>query len=96
MEWKVSGPYLQICSIYFCNLYCSRDCYVVVDKAGRIIAVLAGKPRDDAWDAVMTKLTAQIKDARGGMTFSKKQEAHKRGKFPSVAVGTSFGGGSKV
>ncbi|KAF9044681.1 hypothetical protein BDP27DRAFT_1141447, partial [Rhodocollybia butyracea] len=69
--------------------------YVVVDKAGHIIAVLAGKPRDDNWDAVMTELTAQIKDARGSMTFSKKQEAHKRGKFPLVAVGTLFGGGSK-
>ncbi|KAF9062410.1 hypothetical protein BDP27DRAFT_1368872 [Rhodocollybia butyracea] len=67
----------------------------VIDKGGRIIAVLAGKPRDDNWDAVMTKLTAQIKDAHGSMMFSKKQEAHKRGKFSLVAVGTLFGGGSK-
>lgn len=90
------GPCLRICFICLRSTNCSRDCYVVVDKAGRIIAVLAGKPRDDNWDAVMTELTAQIKDARGSMTFSKKQEAHKRGKFPSVAVGTLFGGGSKV
>lgn len=44
----------------------------------------------------MDDLAARVKEARDTMTFSAKQNSNKRGHFPSVSVGTSFGGGSKV
>ncbi|KAE9394141.1 hypothetical protein BT96DRAFT_828130, partial [Gymnopus androsaceus JB14] len=62
---------------------------------GRIIAALAGKLRDNSWDAVMAKLTPKLKDARGKMLFSGKQKVHKHGLFPTVSVGNSFRGGSQ-
>lgn len=44
----------------------------------------------------MKELESKLTQARAKMTFSKKQKAHKRGPYPSVSVGNSFGGGSKV
>ncbi|KAE9394188.1 hypothetical protein BT96DRAFT_828078 [Gymnopus androsaceus JB14] len=73
----------------------ARESYTVVDKSGRIITVLAGKPRDNNWDAIMAELAQKLKDVRGKMSFSKKQKVHKHGKFTSVSVGNSFGGGSQ-
>lgn len=74
----------------------SRDSYAIVDREGRVISVLAGKPRDGKWDSLMKELEEAIAKAREKMSFSKKQKKHVRGKFPSVSVGNSFGGGSKV
>lgn len=74
----------------------SRDSYAVVDREGRVISVLAGTPRDPNWGALMKELGEAVGKAREEMTFSKKQKEHVRGTFPSVSVGTSFGGGSKV
>lgn len=74
----------------------ARDSYAVVDREGRIIAALAGRPRDENWDELMKELTEAIRQAHEKMTFSEKQTTHIRGEFTSVSVGNSFGGGSKV
>ncbi|KAJ3748207.1 hypothetical protein EV360DRAFT_57047, partial [Lentinula raphanica] len=68
----------------------------VLDKTGRIIAVLAGKPRDPKWGTLTEELEEQVRSARKNMTFSKKQRSNKRVSGPSVSMGTSFGGGSQV
>ncbi|KAJ3752821.1 hypothetical protein EV360DRAFT_54542, partial [Lentinula raphanica] len=67
----------------------------VVDKCGRVIAVLAGKPRDPKWDKLMKDLEDLVRAARRKMTFSEKQKNNKRVSGPSVSLGTSFGGGSQ-
>lgn len=76
----------------------SREPWAIVDKQGRIIAVLAGRPRGDDWTELTEELAGLLSKAGSKMTFSRKQRSggHKRGDFPSVSVGTSFGGGSKV
>lgn len=74
----------------------SRDSHAIVDREGRVISVLAGTPRDPNWGSLMKELEEAIGQAQEKMTFSKKQKEHVRGVFPSVSVGSSFGGGSKV
>lgn len=44
----------------------------------------------------MKELADKLGEARDKLSFSEKQQNHKRGDFPSVSIGTSFGGGSKV
>ncbi|KAJ3710079.1 hypothetical protein C8R42DRAFT_597590, partial [Lentinula raphanica] len=68
----------------------------LLDKSGRIIGVLAGKPRDSKWDSLIKDLEEQVRSARQTMSFSKKQSSSKRVSGPSVAMGTSFGGGSQA
>jgi hypothetical protein len=67
-----------------------------VDSAERIVAVLGGTPKDSSWMPLMNRLLQKIRTARSKMTFSRKQTKQPRGDFPSVSVGNSFGGGSKV
>lgn len=77
-------------------MYSTSESHAVVDRNGRIIAVLAGKPKGENWDGLMKELEDLLHLAHDGMTFTPKQMATKRGLFPSVSVGNSFGGGSKV
>ncbi|KAJ3831415.1 hypothetical protein F5878DRAFT_647651, partial [Lentinula raphanica] len=79
-----------------------EDTHGVVDTIGRIIVILGGKPkdkkgerRDRTWTATMTNLKTLLQDARDKMTFTSKQKSSMRGQYPSVAMGTSFGGGSQ-
>ncbi|KAJ3730736.1 hypothetical protein C8R42DRAFT_637406 [Lentinula raphanica] len=70
--------------------------FPVLDKTGRIITVLAGKPQDSKWGTLTEELEEQVRSARKNMTFSKKQRSNKRVSGPSVSMGTSFGGGSQA
>ncbi|KAJ3712627.1 hypothetical protein C8R42DRAFT_699196 [Lentinula raphanica] len=70
------------------------ESFAVLDRSGRVISVLAGKPRDRHWDSVTKDLEAQLRSARKEMSFSEKQRNNKRAPCPSVSMGTSFGGGS--
>ncbi len=71
--------------------------FVIVDKHGRIIALFAGPP-DGAkdWDQVTERATVAMENARKQCTFKHEQEVHSRGLYPTVGVGSSFGGGSLV
>ncbi|KAJ3965065.1 hypothetical protein EV361DRAFT_955360 [Lentinula raphanica] len=73
-----------------------QESCAVLDKSGRIISLLAGKPRDPKWDSVINELEEQVRSARKKMTFSQKQRSNKRVSGPSVSMGTSFGGGSQA
>jgi hypothetical protein len=60
------------------------------------VAVLAGRPRGDDWDIVVGEAGEQIREARGQCQFTEKQAHHRRGDFPALAVGISYGGGQTV
>lgn len=74
----------------------NRETHAITDRNGRVISVLAGRPRRDNWDGLVEELANKISAVREQTKFSNKQLNHKRGEFPSVAFGTSFGGGSLV
>ncbi|KAE9388176.1 hypothetical protein BT96DRAFT_836639, partial [Gymnopus androsaceus JB14] len=67
----------------------------IVDREDRVISVLAGNPSNPHWPAAMKELETKIMKSRANMSFSEKQKKNKRGPYPSVSVGNSFGGGSK-
>ncbi|KAH9920397.1 uncharacterized protein B0H18DRAFT_1121990 [Fomitopsis serialis] len=67
----------------------------ITDESGRVIAVLSGAPNDPAWTGVHTGAAAAISEARTKLSFSRKDVVHRRGNFPALAVGISYGGGQK-
>ena len=42
------------------------------------------------------KVTQAIEEARSECNFPKKAKKHRRGNFPALAVGISYGGGQRV
>lgn len=70
-----------------------RTPILFLDKEGRVIVVLAGRPRM-GWDAVVDGATEIIEEARPRCNFP--DEVHRRGNFAAIATGISFGGGQKV
>ena len=69
-----------------------REAIPIIDKEDRIIAVLAGQPDDPGWDAVHQSATDLLDGCRGKM----KQGTHRRGRYPMLSSGISFGGGQTV
>lgn len=65
----------------------------ILDKAGRIIAVLVGRPDDASWDAAQAEAADALEHTRGACVFQAKHTCHGRGRFPALQVGISFGGG---
>ncbi|KAL1671983.1 hypothetical protein EV122DRAFT_225565 [Schizophyllum commune] len=65
----------------------------ILDKKRRVIAVLAGTPDQKDWPAQHTSLADAIEAARPKLKFSTVQTKHRRGVFPAIAVGHSYGGG---
>ncbi|KAI9070212.1 hypothetical protein FKP32DRAFT_1558355 [Trametes sanguinea] len=72
-----------------------RQCRPILDKNNRVFAVLAGRPRDAAWDSVNEELQRIFDIARDAYQLSSQQREHRRGAFPAVACGISFGGGQQ-
>ncbi|KAG6819649.1 hypothetical protein H0H93_009906 [Arthromyces matolae] len=75
-----------------------RRSHLLLDKGLNIIGILLGKPRHKAeqpgeWDAVCQDAFEALKLAASSMAFSEKESNHRRGPFPSVPHGISFGGG---
>ena len=60
-----------------------------------MIGSLAGRPWE-RWDKVSKGAAGEIRAARKECTFTAKQNDHRRGRFPALAVGISYGGGQKV
>ncbi|KAL1671992.1 hypothetical protein EV122DRAFT_225547 [Schizophyllum commune] len=65
----------------------------VLDKKRRVIAVLAGTPDRKDWPAQHASLADAIEAARPHLKFTSIQKKHRRGVFPAIAVGHSYGGG---
>ncbi|KAG6847732.1 hypothetical protein H0H93_006289 [Arthromyces matolae] len=65
-----------------------------------IVGILLGQPRDKVeqpgeWEATCQDAFEALKLAASSMTFSDKECNHRRGPFPAVPHGISFGGGQK-
>ncbi|KAH9014024.1 hypothetical protein EDB85DRAFT_1876641 [Lactarius pseudohatsudake] len=70
-----------------------RQTHPLLDREKRIIGVLVGQPRDSSWESAKGGALAALGAARGQMTFGEKETNRRRGPFPCVAHGISFGGG---
>ncbi|KAI9060951.1 hypothetical protein FKP32DRAFT_1576973, partial [Trametes sanguinea] len=67
----------------------------ILDKNNRVFAVLAGRPRDTSWDDVNKQLQDVFDAARDTYRLTSQQREHRRGAFPAIATGISFGGGQQ-
>ncbi|KAL6309253.1 hypothetical protein BKA93DRAFT_821580 [Sparassis latifolia] len=67
--------------------------HVLLDQEEHIVAVLAGRPDDAGWDGVIDDATRLIADIGKACIFTDEQMYHRRGKFPALAMGVSYGGG---
>ncbi|KDR65549.1 hypothetical protein GALMADRAFT_32693, partial [Galerina marginata CBS 339.88] len=65
----------------------------VVDKADRVISVLAGRPEDDDWDRMELLGREAIESRRSRLSIHKNDRTHRRGAFPAVRCGVSHGQG---
>lgn len=61
-----------------------------------MVAMCVGHPRDDDWDTVHMDGINAFEKASKQCHFSSKQTDHRRGEFPALATGVSFGGGQKA
>ncbi|KAI0056877.1 hypothetical protein BV25DRAFT_1776950, partial [Artomyces pyxidatus] len=64
----------------------------VVDQAGRIVAVLAGRPKSGDWQGTCTRAYDSLDKARESLRLPDDMQ-HRRGCYPSVNVGISYGRG---
>ncbi|RDB25497.1 hypothetical protein Hypma_007803 [Hypsizygus marmoreus] len=65
----------------------------ILDVEARVVGVLAGRPRGSDWDATVDQATRELAFARESLRPSDKDSDHRRGKFPALVAGISFGGG---
>lgn len=68
----------------------------ILDHKERVIGVCAGRPDDASWGTMQQDAAAELNDARERCRFSRASATHRRGQFPALAVGASFGGGQQV
>ena len=74
-----------------------RTTHLLLDREHHIIGVLVGRPRNSKdWDSVHDKALAALEAAASKMTFTDKEKTHRRGFFPAIPHGISFGGGQEV
>ncbi|RPD55261.1 hypothetical protein L226DRAFT_470756, partial [Lentinus tigrinus ALCF2SS1-7] len=68
----------------------------LLDSDGRVFAILAGSPRDDtSWQACVRDAARAMKDLRREYRFAANPKPNRRGDYPIVTVGISYGGGQK-
>ncbi|KAI0743713.1 hypothetical protein C8Q80DRAFT_1106888, partial [Daedaleopsis nitida] len=68
----------------------------LVDDQGRIIALLAGRPADDAgWAQVNQEAQCAFERAREEYRFKDSQVDHRRGTYAAITSGISYGSGQR-
>jgi hypothetical protein len=70
-----------------------------MDGDGRVIAILVGRPKDikdEEWKQMEKEAVELIEKEQKNFVFTKKQQQHRRGPYPTVSTGVSFGGGQQV
>jgi hypothetical protein len=87
----VSGP---LSCLTHAN-YALRTSYPLLDRQHRIVGVLAGAPREN-WQAVQIEALDALRLVQSRLELSSQGKKGKRGTFPSLAHGLSFGGGQLV
>ncbi|KAJ7159362.1 hypothetical protein C8R43DRAFT_882012 [Mycena crocata] len=65
----------------------------LVDKSGRIFAVLAGQPRDPTYATAVARVFATVMQEGADARFSYEMRHHRRGLFAAINVGLSYGKG---
>ena len=92
----MEGKWKLVLLCFFLTFLEYRQRFVVVDSCERVVAAFIGRPEDPAWETVMTDASRAMEDAAVRCSFTPSQQSHRRGGYPTLAVGVSYGGGQKV
>ncbi|TFK79714.1 hypothetical protein K466DRAFT_505127 [Polyporus arcularius HHB13444] len=97
-EWQLKrwdGKYVQCLLPSFTTLtHPDRDCIPVLDKHGRVIALLAGHPNDPRWVVdVNDEFDKVMQVVHEAYRFPPDVSQNRRGGFATVSCGVSQGGG---
>lgn len=92
LGWPVSDQHL-LCLLASQLI---RRPHVILDKEGLVVGVLAGQPRDPDWDRVHNEAFEALGSAASRIRCHPKEVTNRRGPFPTLAYGISFGGGQQV
>ncbi|KAJ7794861.1 hypothetical protein B0H14DRAFT_2392195, partial [Mycena olivaceomarginata] len=68
----------------------------LVDREGRVVAVLGGRPNDAEYLRLTEEAADHLESARGNPALHLDRHIGRRGTFPGVSAGISFGGGQQV
>ncbi|KAL0568783.1 hypothetical protein V5O48_013199 [Marasmius crinis-equi] len=68
----------------------------ILNEDGRVIALLAGRPRSCHWRKIMHEAANLLEILRGQCNFFNSKGPNRRGDFGALNVGISFGGGQVV
>ncbi|OSD07574.1 hypothetical protein PYCCODRAFT_1358578 [Trametes coccinea BRFM310] len=71
------------------------QCRPVLDRNGRVFAVLGGQPRDQSWADINRSMCRLFEEGRTAYTATTQQTWGRRGDYTAVNVGISFGGGQQ-
>ncbi len=66
---------------------------VVLDREGRLLLVLAGHPNDPTWGPMVQDAARSARAARERCVFDEDHLHHRRGDYPTLGYGISYGGG---
>ncbi|KAM6491463.1 hypothetical protein JOM56_013032 [Amanita muscaria] len=62
-------------------------------REGLVVGALAGRPWDMDWDGVHDAAYEALHSAASRLSYRQKEVTNRRGSFPTLAYGISFGGG---
>ncbi|KAJ7179980.1 hypothetical protein C8R43DRAFT_1117322 [Mycena crocata] len=72
------------------------DSRPIIDAKGRIVAVLAGQPRDPTYAAAASAVFAAMNQERAAAQFPAALSKQPRGPFPALNIGLFYGKGQRV
>ena len=67
----------------------------IIDRDGRIIALLSGRPNDDSYTVACKEAYKLLEEIGKDMEFPDSCMEHMRGKFPAVNIGITHGKGTE-
>ena len=67
----------------------------MVDGAGKVMALLAGRPREPGWEEIAARAMGLLENARAACELD-DGAPQRRGVYASVNTGISYGGGQTV
>lgn len=68
----------------------------ILDREGRLVAILAGCPNDDSWPDLSRQAAEMLERARRTCKIPAKAGHHRRGHFTALRCGVSHGGGQTL
>jgi hypothetical protein len=72
----------------------SRESIPIIDRDGRLVAILAGHPDDKTWSDVSSQAAKALENARQSCSIKKNDP--RRGIFSALQCGVSYGGGQTM